>query len=255
VSATPLAPLATTAGATISTAPKKDDRAVAAKQLEAFFLRQVLKEARPDGSGLMSGGFAGETFRGMLDEQLADKMSGGGGLGLAQVFAKQLGGPGAPHGVPGSITELASANPDLPPGAPAFILPVSGRPTSGYGLRKDPVVGTIKNHPGIDLAAPMGTPVDAAAAGQVTHAGPGGSYGNLVTIRHANGYETRYAHLSKVLVHEGDKVGVGTEIGEVGSTGLSIGPHLHFEARHDEKLMDPADLLPPLNRSTTRPNR
>jgi murein DD-endopeptidase MepM/ murein hydrolase activator NlpD len=258
VSATPLPSLATTAGATISTAPKKDDRAVAAKQLEAFFLRQVLKEARPDGSGLMSGGFAGETFRGMLDEQLADKMSGGAGLGLAQVFAKQL-GPAGSHGgdqVPGSIDDLAAAGrADLPAGAPALILPVSGRPTSGYGLRKDPVVGTIKNHPGIDLAAPMGAPVDAAAAGQVTHAGPGGTYGNLVTIRHANGYETRYAHLSKVLVHEGDKVGVGTEVGEVGSTGLSIGPHLHFEVRHDEKLMDPADLLPPLNRSNTRPNR
>jgi murein DD-endopeptidase MepM/ murein hydrolase activator NlpD len=257
-------------------APVKDDRHVAAKQLEAFFLRRLLQEARPQGDGLMSGGFAGETFRGMLDEQLADKMAGGAGLGLAELFAKHLGNPGEMTEVPGGpggpggasvqalsaqgpgghvIHGLEDHHPELPPGVPAFIVPVSGRPTSGYGLRKDPIHGATSTHPGLDLAAPTGTPVDAAAAGRITHAGPAGTYGNLVTIRHPDGYETRYAHLSAVTVHEGDRVTAGDQVGNVGTTGRSTGPHLHFEVRHDGKTMDPADLLPPLNRSPGRPNR
>jgi murein DD-endopeptidase MepM/ murein hydrolase activator NlpD len=256
-------------------APVKDDRHVAAKQLEAFFLRRLLQEARPQGDGLMSGGFAGETFRGMLDEQLADKMAGGAGLGLAELFAKHLGNPGEmteatpgvgsqqltsalPHVIPGAPQDpyaLGAHHPELPAGAPAFIVPVSGRPTSGYGLRKDPIHGASSTHPGLDLAAPTGTPVAAAAGGQVTHAGPAGTYGNLVTIRHPNGFETRYAHLSAVAVHEGDRVDAGTQVGNVGTTGRSTGPHLHFEVRQDGKTLDPADLLPPLNRSPVRPNR
>lgn len=261
----------------------KDDRQVAAKQLEAFFLRQFLKEARPESSGLMSGGFAGDTFKGMLDEQLAEKMAGGAGLGLAETFAKHLGpaAPAAPGGHPGAVieqvgrmagaapgalpvapvaglipghgpTSAASALADLPrgaAGAPAFLMPVSGRPTSGYGLRKDPIHGEVSAHKGLDLAAPAGAPVAAAASGRVTHAGPAGTYGNLVTIRHADGYETRYAHLSSVAVHEGDAVTAGDHVGDVGSTGRSTGPHLHFEVRHDGEALNPGDIILPLNRS------
>ncbi|HUJ59765.1 MAG TPA: M23 family metallopeptidase, partial [Kofleriaceae bacterium] len=109
-------------------------------------------------------------------------------------------------------------------------------------------------HPGFDLAAPTGTPVSAAAAGTVTHAGPAGTYGNLITVRHANGFETRYAHLSSVDVHVGDQVQVGQEIGKVGTTGYSTGPHLHFEVRHDGATVDPAPLLP-LNTSGARTKR
>jgi murein DD-endopeptidase MepM/ murein hydrolase activator NlpD len=88
----------------------------------------------------------------------------------------------------------------------------------------------------------------------VIHAGPAGTYGNLVIVRHDNGYETRYAHLSAVAVKTGDHVDAGTQVGNVGTTGYSTGPHLHFEVRHDGTPIDPAPLLP-LNRSRVGTNR
>jgi murein DD-endopeptidase MepM/ murein hydrolase activator NlpD len=236
---------------------KTDDKHVAAKQLEAFFLRRLLAEARPQGGGLIDGGFAGDTFKQMLDEAIADKMAGAGGIGMAEMFAKQLGAPAetAMGAIPPTTNQLPSH--DLGPemlGAPRMMLPVAGTPTSGYGMRADPVHGGTTNHPGFDLAAKAGTPVAAAAGGTITHAGPAGTYGNLVTVRHDNGFETRYAHLSTVTVKAGDRVDAGQQIGNVGSTGFSTGPHLHFEVRHDGKTMDPAPLLP-LKSSGGRTNR
>jgi murein DD-endopeptidase MepM/ murein hydrolase activator NlpD len=148
----------------------------------------------------------------------------------------------------------AAAGLDLPPGAPHFVLPVAGRPSSGYGLRSDPIHGGTVNHPGFDLAAASGTEVTAAASGTVVHAGPAGTYGNLVTLRHDNGFETRYAHLSAVDVKVGDVVDAGADLGKVGTTGYSTGPHLHFEVRHDGKTIDPAPLLP-LHSSSSRTTR
>jgi murein DD-endopeptidase MepM/ murein hydrolase activator NlpD len=236
--------------------PKTDDKHVAAKQLEAFFLRRLLAEARPQGTGLLDGGFAGDTFKQMLDEAIADKMAGAGGLGMAEMFAKQLGGHAETHGAILPTTNVLPSH-DLGPemlGAPRMMLPVAGTPTSGYGMRPDPVHGGTTNHPGFDLAAKAGTPVAAAAGGTVSHAGPAGTYGNLVTVRHDNGFETRYAHLSAVTVKAGDRVEAGQQLGNVGTTGYSTGPHLHFELRHDGKTMDPAPLLP-LHRTPDRTNR
>jgi murein DD-endopeptidase MepM/ murein hydrolase activator NlpD len=240
----------------IGPATPHDQVHTAAKQLEAFFLRRLLAEARPQGGGMLDGGFAGDTFKQMLDEAIADKMSAAGGIGMSDMFAKQLGksdevaGPAAPpiaQAIDHPLDPRAA-------GAPALMLPVIGRPSSGYGLRADPIQHTTINHPGFDLAAPTGTQVTAAAAGTVTHAGPAGTYGNLVTIRHANGFETRYAHLSAVSVHVGDELPAGAELGKVGTTGYSTGPHLHFEVRHDGAPVDPAPLLP-LHGSTVRTSR
>lgn len=235
--------------------PKAPDPAkTAAKQLEAFFLRQMLSEARPAGGGGLDGGFAGDTFKQMLDDAIADKMSAAGGIGMADIMAKQLAKAGA-----GETPKVAFGEPyhalNAPPGAPALILPVAGTPTSGYGQRIDPVHGTPgQMHPGFDLAAKTGTPVGAAAGGKITHAGPAGTYGNLVIVQHDNGYETRYAHLSAVTVKVGDKVDAGQQVGNVGTTGYSTGPHLHFEVRHDGKTIDPEPLLP-LKRNGSRTNR
>jgi murein DD-endopeptidase MepM/ murein hydrolase activator NlpD len=228
----------------------KDNAQVAAKQLEAFFLRQLLSEARPQGGGMLDGGFAGDTFKQMLDEAIADKMTAAGGVGMAQLFAKQLGksDEAAPP-----IAGAPAFDPSMI-GAPQFVMPVAGRPSSGYGLRTDPVHGGSVNHPGFDLAASSGTEVAAAAGGTVVHAGPAGSYGNLVTVRHDNGFETRYAHLSEVDVKVGDVVQAGAELGKVGTTGYSTGPHLHFEIRRDGAPIDPAPFLP-LNRSGPRTMR
>ena len=217
---------------------------VAAKQLEAFFLRQLLAEARPKG-GMLDGGFAGDTFAQMLDDAISDKLSAGGGIGMAGMFAAQLAnGADVPIAQPPRAPEPAPRIGPSIEGLPQLALPVIGRPSSGYGMRIHPITHASSMHPGFDLAAPTGTAVSAAAAGKVTHAGPAGTYGNLVTIRHADGFETRYAHLSAVSVTEGARVNAGDDIGKVGSTGMSTGPHLHFELRKDGKSMDPKPLLP-----------
>jgi murein DD-endopeptidase MepM/ murein hydrolase activator NlpD len=234
------------------TAKVDDPAAQAAKQLEAFFLRRLLAEARPEG-GMLDGGFAGDTFKQMLDEAIADKMSAAGGLGMAQMFANQLGGKNAPNPAQPALQQQPAALGPEVTGMPQLAMPVAGRVSSPYGYRPDPVLN-VMTHPGLDLAAPTGAPVSAARAGTVSHAGPAGTYGNLVIVTHEDGFETRYAHLSAVTVQKGDRVTAGQEVGKVGSTGYSKGPHLHFELRHDGKHVDPAPLLP-LENSRDRTNR
>ncbi|MCY0147231.1 M23 family metallopeptidase [Hoeflea sp. G2-23] len=124
--------------------------------------------------------------------------------------------------------------------------------TSRFGNRKDPFLGKLGFHGGIDFRAPSGTPVRAAGSGVVIRAGRSGGYGKMVEIDHGNGITTRYAHLSKVLVKQGDRVTSGTRIGKAGSTGRSTGPHLHYEVRRNGKPVDPmrfvktANILRPL---------
>lgn len=102
---------------------------------------------------------------------------------------------------------------------------------SGYGYRTDPVYGTVKLHEGMDFAADIGTPVYATGNAKVIEAGWHSGYGNLIVLDHGYNYVTRYAHLSKMHVHQGETVKRGDLIGEVGNTGKSTGPHLHYEVR------------------------
>jgi murein DD-endopeptidase MepM/ murein hydrolase activator NlpD len=118
-----------------------------------------------------------------------------------------------------------------------------GRASSSFGNRLDPFTRTLSFHPGIDLVAPTGTPILAAAAGRVIHAGPMPGYGNTVEIDHDNGFITRYAHASTISVRVGQTVQPGEPIAKVGSTGRSTGPHLHFEVRVDDRPVNPADYL------------
>ncbi|HBT20864.1 MAG TPA: peptidase M23 [Peptococcaceae bacterium] len=103
--------------------------------------------------------------------------------------------------------------------------------TSDFGLRVHPILGTRKMHTGIDISAPMGAGVYSAGSGVVIYAGWFGAYGNTVVIDHGGGISTLYGHLSSISVREGQSVGNQDRIGSVGSTGLSTGPHLHFEVR------------------------
>jgi len=114
-------------------------------------------------------------------------------------------------------------------------MPVSGgfRFTSGYGMRWG------RMHKGADFAAKHGTPIRATADGVVTHAGWLSGYGQLVKIRHAFGIETRYAHMSRIRVREGQRVSRGERIGDMGNTGRSTGTHLHYEVRVDGKAINP----------------
>merc|ERR1712100_883727 len=111
----------------------------------------------------------------------------------------------------------------------------SGRISSQFGTRVDPINGTHKHHKGLDIAAPTGTPIKAMRAGTVTYAGPRGSYGNLVIIDHGNGLETRYAHCDSISISKGAVVQAGAPIATVGSTGRSTGPHLHLGVRKNDK--------------------
>jgi murein DD-endopeptidase MepM/ murein hydrolase activator NlpD len=120
--------------------------------------------------------------------------------------------------------------------------PVTGaRISSGFGMRRHPVLGTRRLHAGVDFAAPTGTPVNASAAGTVSFAGRRGGYGNMVEISHGGAMTTRYAHLSSIAagIRKGSRVDADTLIGKVGSTGLSTGPHLHYEVHLDGKPVDP----------------
>jgi murein DD-endopeptidase MepM/ murein hydrolase activator NlpD len=117
--------------------------------------------------------------------------------------------------------------------------PVDYGVTSGFNPRRyHPVLGIYRAHAGTDYGAPAGTPVKATANGTVVFAGTDGGYGNLVRIRHFSGYETRYAHLSRILVKSGEKVKLGQVVGRVGATGLVTGAHLHYELRENGVAID-----------------
>ena len=113
------------------------------------------------------------------------------------------------------------------------------RMSSGYGMRDHPVLGRRRNHKGVDLAAPTGTPVYATADGLISMAQRYSSYGNYVQIEHGAEMQTRYAHLSKYVVEPGTRVSKGDLIGYVGSTGRSTGPHLHYEVRVNGEAVNP----------------
>jgi murein DD-endopeptidase MepM/ murein hydrolase activator NlpD len=124
-----------------------------------------------------------------------------------------------------------------------FSWPVTGTITSPFGWRSNPFGGGPEFHQGLDIAAPMGTTVTAAAAGTVIMAQWYGGYGNYILIDHGGGYSTGYGHLSAIYVSTGQSVQRGQAIGAVGSTGQSTGPHLHFEVRIAGKPVDPAPRL------------
>ncbi|RYD46175.1 MAG: M23 family metallopeptidase, partial [Sphingomonadales bacterium] len=115
--------------------------------------------------------------------------------------------------------------------------------TSNFGVRSDPFRGTAAMHAGVDIPGALGTPIYATADGIISHAGRQGGYGNLVQINHGRGIETRYGHLSKILIADNTRVKRGQMIGLMGSTGRSTGSHLHYEVRVDGKAVNPIPFL------------
>ncbi|ERJ58412.1 hypothetical protein M472_06495 [Sphingobacterium paucimobilis HER1398] len=119
-------------------------------------------------------------------------------------------------------------------------IPHHGRVTSKFGYRANPFTNRGREmHSGVDLKGNTGDPIKATASGKVTFSGYEGEYGNVVKIEHKNGYETRYAHLSKTKVKKGETVDAGKTVGLLGSTGRSTGPHLHYEILKDDKKINP----------------
>ena len=125
-----------------------------------------------------------------------------------------------------------------------FIWPLTGEVVSTFGWRVHPVLGYHHHHNGIDIDVPIGTTVYAAAMGKVTYVGEEEGYGTLVILEHAEGYYTAYGHLSSVLVYARQFVEAGQPIAESGNSGISSGPHLHFEVRNREFPVDPLRYLP-----------
>jgi murein DD-endopeptidase MepM/ murein hydrolase activator NlpD len=128
------------------------------------------------------------------------------------------------------------------------IWPVYGTTTDSFGARRDPFGGSsFEFHSGHDISAPWGAPVVAAGSGTIKFAGWQNGYGNTVDIDHGNGLTTRYGHMSRLNVVEGELVKRGDLIGRVGSTGRSTGPHLHYEVRKNDHPVDPRKYLPKNN--------
>ncbi|MGH6779239.1 MAG: M23 family metallopeptidase [Bradyrhizobium sp.] len=183
------------------------------------------------------------------------------GLSLAQLKTAtpraSTGGPFVPFKLPANAgpferklyrVDIARAQMDRLKRTLAFVpyrKPVVGKIAinSGFGVRIDPFNDRPAMHPGIDIHARSGDPVLATADGKVAKAGWFGGYGRMVEINHGNGLSTRYGHLSKVDVKVGEPVKIGQVIGEVGSTGRSTGPHLHYETRIDGEAVNPEKFL------------
>ncbi len=154
-----------------------------------------------------------------------------GGLGLSLVALASL----------ASAQVLAEAE-----GGPSFAAPffVEGaKISSAFGMRRHPITGRMAKHRGVDLVAPLGTPIAAPAAGTVTRADHAKGYGNLVDLDHGNGLQTRYAQLDSFAVAPGDRVETGQIFARVGSSGRSTGPHLHLEVLRDGQAVDPEEVF------------
>jgi len=124
----------------------------------------------------------------------------------------------------------------------AMGMPVAGRITSSFGARMHPLLGFMRMHKGIDIAAPWGSPVQAAIEGVVASAGRSGGYGNFIKLAHPAGLASGYGHLSRIAVRPGQRVARGQVIGYVGSTGLSTGPHLHWEVWRNGQAINPRSI-------------
>ena len=168
--------------------------------------------------------------------------AGGAGYGLPQALdqsidqlAAQFDGQQAQLAALQSLLMDARIESNLKPTG----MPVPGYISSYFGGRPDPFSGHAARHTGIDIATPKGTPVHAVAEGMVTFAGVRNGYGNVIEIDHGNGYMTRYAHNSILVVRPGQRVHVGDVIAKAGSTGRSTGPHVHFEVWYKGRVVNP----------------
>ena len=174
----------------------------------------------------------------LLDEQASPMVVGDGDAQYRQLYAqwRSLDRQGTTSPVPALRPAIA-----VPSGMPL----ADARLTSQFGMRTHPVLGGRRQHHGIDLSAPTGTPVYATADGTVSMAQYYGSYGNYVQIEHGGEMQTRYAHLSQLAVPNGARVAKGQLIGYVGSTGRSTGPHLHYEVRMAGSPVNPLPYMAP----------
>ena len=239
---------------------KPRDVKTAATELAGLFVTQMLQAMRRTvpKSGLFDPSFAHDTYVSLFDQEIARQVAQREDLGLTAMLQRQLSRSDTDHQLPGrpatplphphavrrpQSAALQAYRQQATPTDRLFIMPVAGQRTSSFGMRVDPIEHDERWHGGVDLAAPAGTPVRAAAAGHVVFSGTQPGYGNVVVIEHAEGYSTLYAHNAENLVSVGTPVSQGQPVAAVGSSGRGTGPHLHFEVRKDGQQLDPAPFL------------
>jgi murein DD-endopeptidase MepM/ murein hydrolase activator NlpD len=221
------------------------------QEFEAIFIGQLLKVMREtiEESGLFGGGFGKSIYTELFDQEISLSMARRGALGISDLLYRNL----ADKAPDATQTEKEKAAPDVPSAVPSipsgpseedneisdFQLPVHAPISSLFGLRKDPFTHQVRFHKGLDLSAPEGMKVVSALAGTVISAGYEHGYGNTVLMQHDGGIQTRYGHLGSIKVKAGDVVESEAELGTVGTTGRSTGPHLHFEVIRMGKPVDP----------------
>jgi len=223
----------------------------AAKEFEALFLSQMLKVMREtvEESGLTDKGPGQDVYTELFDTELARTLAGRGALGIADLLEKKLsertqadGQGGEPPAAQAPPVRARTGTGGEVGDIPEFRMPVHAHISSNYGVRRDPFTHELHMHKGVDIAAPEGASVHAAAAGRVIFSGYENGYGNTVVVQHPDGFETRYAHLGAVAVNAGDQLQARQVLGTVGNTGRSTGPHVHFEVRHNGGQVDPKQL-------------
>lgn len=215
---------------------KKMNSEEAARQFESYLAQMMVKEMRntlPEGG--LFGSKAAEMFADVFDQEIAKRISESGRLGLQKSIMARLGEaaprPEAPlEGRPGPHVLF-----------PGEVPVVGGRVSSGFGQRRDPFHGGERAHRGVDIAAPRGAPIQPVRPGTVAFAGEKRGFGNVVIVDHGGGLQTTYAHCQRLLVQEGQRVGVGQAIATVGQSGRATGPHVHVEARLHGAAVDPVE--------------
>ena len=205
------------------------DRRKAAQEFSSLLFLEVLKAMRaatPQEGLLENEALSRDIYTAMMDTEIARVMAQRDTTGFTQMVEKSL--------------EKTTPQPQQQNQSHAA---AHGIVSSAFGMRTDPFNGNVKFHQGVDIAAPAGTPVKAAADGKVIFSGQIAGYGNLVEVDHGNGWVTRYGHNAANLVAVGDDIKAGQTVGLVGSTGRATGPHVHFEVRKAGKAVNPDNLL------------
>jgi murein DD-endopeptidase MepM/ murein hydrolase activator NlpD len=240
-----------------------------AQQFEAMLMTQMLREMRRsmlDDEDSKEDSFGADVMTDTGDIEFAQQMTKSGGIGLTaallKVFEKQVSGEKSDDAKAPSAAAATALSAMPSTATPITATPITAVETgkvastispaevtsaapisSGFGWRNDPITGAHKFHQGIDIAVAYGRDVKSAAAGTVAFAGVQNGYGNTVIVDHADGRQTRYAHLSRELVRAGDVVEEGQILGKSGNSGRSTGPHLHFEVLVNGRPVDPTSAV------------